>query len=1089
MNVSARNGDVVERIFSANAPVVLLRGPAATGKTRAMLESYRRLSDEVGRSAAMLLAPNVHAVERYRRRLLDESPTGVLVSPQVHTFAALAGRILVTDQRAIHALSPLGRHLLLRRIVRDLASADELAALGGIVETPGLVPALEMSIAELKRAAVEPDELAAAVGREGRSRDLLEIYRRYQEELRNTDTYDLEGRMWLVRDRLAGAAGPADAGLEGVRLVAADGFTDFTPTQLEILAHLARLTGKVVLTLPLDTDGRDRLWHWTGRTLESIRGVFGDTLAEIELQPDAPDAAPLRAMWDRAFTEPADGKPPEEISIIAAPDIDAEVSAVATRAKRLLASGTPAGRIAVVARSMEPYREAVERIFEAHDVPVRPAPMPLTDVPIVRFALAAAALPAADYTSHDVLRVIKSSYFRPEALGGFDETTAAAAEAVIRQGNVLQGRASYALAAERLAARRDRQSDTAQKDEDDDEPGADRSRFAADTLRSAGAMLEALFEMVSPAGREQISRTAALADLPDKLHLREAACDAGSDRAVARDLRALDELAAALGEIDAPPEDPAELSRALSAVVMAALRTEELVDVLDVLDARAIRYDHVFLLGAGEGVFPRKFTESSLIQESDRLRWSRAGVRLDRRDEIARREMLLFYLAATRADKTLTFSYQAPNGSDEGTGISPLLLSLLEPFGGLQAAADAGRVETIPPGRFVPPADEICRRRDALNAAVAGLFGPYSDPGRCALGWAAAEADEQLSIVARGLWANHRRWTGRERNEFDGRISDPQLLEFLDARFGREAVFSASRLNNYGQCPWLFFATHVLMLEPPLQPQRRLEPVARGLFVHAVLRRTFETLRERAGGPVRLGEIDETELAEALDSAVNAESDRMRPPYPALWQIQRDRMRDEMHDYLRSLRERADAEAVYLELAFGLGDGPDGYADPASSSQPAELETSAGKLRIHGRIDRMDRSVGAEPEWLVIDYKTGSLPSVRDIEQGRSLQLPLYSAAVEVLFDSAEACGEFHRIGGKGELRRFGPGGKVSYEEFIERRDEVLARAAGFVEGIRSGRFDLAPTAKCPYWCPMKQICRVSSFRLDLRDGPEDDDD
>ncbi|MGC9454004.1 MAG: PD-(D/E)XK nuclease family protein [Phycisphaerae bacterium] len=1090
MGDSAEHLDLAGRIISSSAAAVLLRGPAATGKTRAVLECYRRLDGTDGKPAAMLLAPNVRASARYRRTLLESSETGVLVSPRVQTFAALADDVLAATQRGGRSLSALRRHLLLRRIVRLLASAGELAVLGPLADTPGLVPALEASIAELKRAAVEPDELARAVrGREGRTADLLKVYTRYQQELHDSDTYDLEGRMWLARDTLAAAREARDVGLDGVRLVAADGFTDFTPTQLEILSHLLRLTGRVVLTLPVADDGRERLWHWTNRTLEQIRRTFTDSLEEISLSPEPPTGG-LRALWDRGFNTPADDPPPDGVSVISAPDTDAEVSAVAMRAKRLLAGGTPAGRIAVIARSLEHYRESVERIFAAYDVPVRPAPRPLTDVPIVRFLLAAAGLAAANFPSHDVLRMIRNSYFRPEALGDFDETTVCAAEAVIRYANILQGRESYSAAFERLAATAERDTPGEEPEDEEDVPAA-RLPYDATTLRSAGRMLEALFGLVAPAAADgQAVDTAALATLAEKLRLRDAACEADDDVIRARDMLALNSLESALEAMDPAPADMTELARALGTVSIPAPRSEEMVEVLDALDARPIRYNHVFVLGAAEGDFPRRFTESSLIQESDRLRWSQHGVRLDQRDEIARREMLLFYLAASRADQTLTFSYQAPDGSSEGLGVSPLLLSLLEPFGGLEALRNAGRFETVPPGRFVQPDDELCSRRDALNAAVAGLFGARENPS--ALAWAQSQARESLTSVARGLWAYERRWQNGPCNEYDGRVTDERLLRQLQRRFGPEAVFSASQLNTFGQCPWLFFATYLLGLEPPVEPQRRLEPVGRGLFVHSVLRRTFESLREGPGGSVRLTDIDERRIEEALAAAVEEESrrvERTRPPYPALWRLQQRQMHREMADYLARLREADNGEAVHFELGFGLDRGLD-ESDAASTSEPAELDTPDGPLKIRGKIDRVDRAgTEGKPVWMVIDYKTGSLPSARDIDEGRSMQLPLYSAAVETLFNVIGAGGEFHRIGRKAETRRFAESAKTTREDFVERRDKVLATAAGFAAAMREGRFDVLPTDKCPAWCPVKGICRFSRFRGELKQPEGGDHD
>jgi hypothetical protein len=93
----------------------------------------------------------------------------------------------------------------------------------------------------------------------------------------------MEGLLWLALEHLRSApAGAPLPGLEGVGAVAADGFTDFTPTQLAILGLLARRLHRVVITLPHAGDERRRMWHWTDRTLNNIRHCFAQDLAEID---------------------------------------------------------------------------------------------------------------------------------------------------------------------------------------------------------------------------------------------------------------------------------------------------------------------------------------------------------------------------------------------------------------------------------------------------------------------------------------------------------------------------------------------------------------------------------------------------------------------------------------------------------------------------------------------------------------------------------------------------------------------------------------------------------------------------------------
>ncbi|MHC4982356.1 MAG: PD-(D/E)XK nuclease family protein [Planctomycetota bacterium] len=1100
----AGEDNLIERILSARAPAVVLVGPAASGKTAAARAMYHRFERD-GLPACLLLVPNVRAAAQMRRKLLAQSAKGVAVAPQVLTFSALAARVLASAGVTGRLLSAFRRHLLIANIVDELAAAGKLRTLAAVADTPGLAVALERAIAELKRAAVEPETLKNALRRgDEKGRDLLAVYARFQERLHAEGVYDVEGQMWQARDYLA--AGEGAAGLDGIEAAVADGFTDFTPTQLEMLALLAGSGRRVLITLPYADDGRDRLWHWTGRTLSNIRRAFAGKLQEITVggdgratSPGADDGAArakpaLRPLWDRLFDFDAQPCPlPGDPQLIAAPGIDAEVAAVARRVKRLLLEGR-GGRIAVLVRSMVDYHEPIERIFAEHDIPISPAPQPLAGVPVVRFVLSVAAL-GPRFASRDVLSVINSSYFDPQALGDFDASSSAAAEMVIREGNVLAGRESYAQAAERLAGLPGR------GDEENEEPPVPLGRltFSPETIRKSSEMLERLFAL-SQGPSPQCPVAEKVLSIVEGLGLYRLVSSGDDPRLAARDLRAISALEAALAEIDAPAPSSARLRAALAAAACPAERCESMIDVMEVLDARSLRFEHVFLLGLSEGRFPQRFTEGPLISEADRLAWAERGAVLHSRSDLTAREMLLFYLAASRADASLTLSYMASDAAGRPMAASSFLSSLVAPAGGLESEPVRNVTEKLQAGQFIPPAGELASRPDALNAAVAELFGAGNGDGPAALAWVTQSRPEVIKRASAGLWAASHRNSRGPCDSFDGRISEPALLEILARRFGPQAVFSPTQLNTYGVCPWQFFATYVLDLAALRQPQRRLEPVARGIFCHDVLFRVMRSLSAAADGPVRLAEIDEDKITEALQSAMDAASaevEATRPPYASLWQLQREQMHAQLRDYLLAARPRDELTpaSVHFELRFGPpaeGKTPDRRRerqDPASTDQPVAIATNSQEVRLSGKIDRVDRvSFAGRQGLLVIDYKTGATPKEADIRQGRNLQLPLYAAAAEKLLGEAALGGAFHRIGaGRGGYEKLfalfkARGNKYSdngsYEENFK---EAISRVGQFVAGIRAGRFDLAPTGDCPRHCAFRQICHFSEWRAELK--------
>jgi len=308
-------------------------------------------------------------------------------------------------------------------------------------------------------------------------------------------------------------------------------------------------------------------------------------------------------------------------------------------------------------------------------------------------------------------------------------------------------------------------------------------------------MLNRLFDIASAA-----TGPAGLIGLIDALGLQQPDCPLMPVEYVARDLRALATLRSALENLPDVAPKPEHLADALSQISLPGPRGESLVDVFDVLDARAMRWDHVFLLGCGEGQFPLRFSETSLLSEADRQNWDSRGVHLDRRSDLTAREMLLFYLAASRADLSLTRSHRHSDTGGKASAPGSFLLSLLEPFGGVDALRMAGQLETIPPGRFSPPAGQAASPDEALIAAMTAMFKPDCPENDGAIAFAGAELPLQLHRVAMGLWAGYRRWLPGPCNEFDGRLTDPALRAMLAGRYPRQTVFSASQLGAFGQC-------------------------------------------------------------------------------------------------------------------------------------------------------------------------------------------------------------------------------------------------------------------------------------------------
>jgi len=190
--------------------------------------------------------------------------------------------------------------------------------------------------------------------------------------------------------------------------------------------------------------------------------------------------------------------------------------------------------------------------------------------------------------------------------------------------------------------------------------------------------------------------------------------------------------------------------------------------------------------------------------------------------------------------------------------------------------------------------------------------------------------------------------------------------------------------------------------------------------------------------------------------------------------------------------------ALRFELSFGVELEADQPHDESSTPEPVTVATSAGEIHLRGRLDRVDRVAFDDVEGLlIVDYKTGRLPSEKDVLEGRNLQMPLYAAAAEALLGSKCVGGAFHRIGsGAGRFERFFAAvttarGLAPYkidQDYDAKLDAAMETVGQFIRRMAQGRFDALPTHDCPGYCPLRQICQYSPVRAERKTPPGDAD-
>ncbi len=415
------------------------------------------------------------------------------------------------------------------------------------------------------------------------------------------------------------------------------------------------------------------------------------------------------------------------------------------------------------------------------------------------------------------------------------------------------------------------------------------------------------------------------------------------------------------------------------------------VRVLDVIEARGLTFDHLFLLGCNRGVFPRVVNEDPLLPDSLRSVLSRQGFgvlqdlpqKLGGYDE----ERYLFSQLLSAAP-AVTLSWQDVDDDNHQLTASPLVERLrwapADGASGWRQPPTARHLYSVATAESDEPG---WRHRPPHEAAVlAGIFGNRAHFGRIlSVALDPTLAGRGAPRAPRGLHTARLRILDEidpERGKARGERTRARLGPYYgfvgpavegDPRL-RERLFITT-LESVSACAWRAFLERLLRLQPipdPLEALPAVEPLFIGGLVHSVLERIVS---DQLADP-----------ATSLDQARQRTSRILWPPPPEL-----ARLLDEEASAL-VLREgfafpgfaRLMAEVVgpYLETAREV-EWHDTLGIPATAAElgaSVEIEDSAGRRReISFKADRVDGGAGLT----LTDYKTGRPISDKKKEETR----------------------------------------------------------------------------------------------------------
>jgi ATP-dependent helicase/nuclease subunit B len=506
------------------------------------------------------------------------------------------------------------------------------------------------------------------------------------------------------------------------------------------------------------------------------------------------------------------------------------------------------------------------------------------------------------------------------------------------------------------------------------------------------------------------------------------------------------------------------------------------VTITSVEQTRGIPYDVFILCGMVDGEFPRAYSTEYFL-----------GKELPHSEERhIRAERIQFYDALTNNPIALE------KGSWRMLITYPRMTSTGEQLVRSSFIDKLFKITTL---------QERCFQSHTLVAAY------RRDPEQCKeFAWITAiTAPEELQ-QRRGSEHTNAQWSLQHTITLDTE-AQAAIARLLDD------PFSVTEFERYAQCPYQYFAKHILQLREPDDQQFGLKALDVGSVLHRILYRFYRTILDQEGSQigqfrtVRLNPTAYNRYRQMLIEVATVEFERLRYSHP-LFALETElllgttNLRGLLEQWLdRELERYANGweyDPALFELEFGMHSHYGEQLQP-----PVELSHS---IRLRGKIDRIELARrGNRWHVLIADYKRRELNVTNKlIKDGYHFQMPLYMLAArtilhEYLGDEPVLDGGIYYIlqpkeedaiplampcdANQFARSQSNKSSRVvaNHEELTSLLDLALQHAERIVTQIRGGQFPVMPrdSEVCKN-CAYSSVCRIRQLRDDgLTASPE----
>ena len=952
--------------------VRFLLGASGSGKSRQIYNEIIQASIKEPERNFYLIVPEQYTMEA-QRELVTMHPAGGMMNIDAIGMNRLAYRVF--DELGIstgQVLEDFGKSMLIKKILCE--QQDTLQVYGNYYDKLGFVDEMKSMMSEIFQYNIKQDtidEIMEQIPEDsvvaGKMQDIRHIYEEFEA---------FAGERYIVAEQLVEllTRHVGQSKLVCGSSLYFDGFTGFTPVQLELVEKL--MTCADNLTFSFTLDDRDQkyehikdyeLFYLTKTTIKKLTEAAAAAGVEIESPVVLPGTINYRLGENRElfflernlFRSPYQKwkQPLERIHLTATGDAQDEIVFVASTIRRLVREeGYRYKDIAIVAGDLEQASHIYERVMDEYEIPVFiDANACLKANPCAETIRSVLAVLADDFSYDSVFRFLKAgmtdlsfedielleNYALKRGVRGYSRWNRAVSENYEKTSpvNVEEIRQAFM------------------------KMFGDIRKVFADKKAVTKDYVEALYDFLL-----QIHVYEKLEARKNELYEENRINEGDAyGQIFEKTVRLFDKIAELLGDTKMSVKEFYEIvDTGLSDIEVGVVPpTVDRVLIGDITRSRLNHIKVLFFTSVNDGIVPKAPKKGRILSDRDRDILSGCGLELAPSDkQNSYIEQFYIYTILTKPSDHLYISYHKLSASLESMRPSYLL----------------GRISSIFPSLQAEEYDAASCMPDTVNRSLSRILRTEEDDSE----------DAESRILTRILTEKGfaRELTAIYKGRTYRNVAEQLPPETIALLYGRYLHASVSKLELYARCGFAYFLKYGLRLKEREMYQVDVRNV--GVILHSVMEGLFKQVRDTRNNdwehfPENERKTMVTELVNraAEESAGDFFEDNARNAY-----------------MLQMIERMAQTSAGMLQKHIRLGSMKPGMLEKTFDSAKDEVGSylfelpNQIRMSINGKIDRVDVEEEDGTVYIkVIDYKSSTRKlSLEEVLNGEQLQLVTYSA-------------------------------------------------------------------------------------------------